>query len=50
MELITVIEKNWNSLINTDIIEVKTNNNNPSSATVTVATGSAATAPKSNAT
>ena len=31
-----MIEKNWNSLINTDIIEVKTNNNNPSSATVTV--------------
>ena len=32
----TVIEKNWKSLINTDLIEVKTNNDDPFSATVSV--------------
>ena len=31
-----MIEKNWKSLINTDIIEIKNNNNNPFSATVNV--------------
>jgi DNA-directed RNA polymerase subunit alpha len=31
-----VIEKNWTSLINTDIIEIKNNDNNPFSATVNV--------------
>jgi DNA-directed RNA polymerase subunit alpha len=31
-----VIEKNWKSLINTDIIEIKNNDNNPFSATVNV--------------
>ena len=32
-----MIEKNWKSLINTDIIEIKNNDNNPFSATVNVA-------------
>ena len=31
-----MIEKNWKSLINTDIIEIKNNDNNPFSATVNV--------------
>ena len=31
-----MIEKNWKSLINTDIIEIKNHNNNPFSATVNV--------------
>ena len=31
-----MIEKNWKSLINTDIIEIKNHDNNPFSATVNV--------------
>ena len=31
-----MIEKNWKSLINTDIVEIKNKNENPFSATVNV--------------